>query len=60
MYPFISVRASKQYRKPIVRFHRTAVMAALTAKAHGGLWKELSKKEVKKNIASGEDCVVCI
>jgi hypothetical protein len=54
MYSFISVRASKQYRKPIVRFHRTAVMAALTAKAHGGLWKELPQQK-RKNIGSGED-----
>ncbi len=58
MYPFVSIRASKKHRKPIVRFHRTATIAAVMAKAHGGLWKELSKTEAKKNIGSGEDYAV--
>jgi hypothetical protein len=55
MFKFISIRRSKNHRKPVVRFHRTALMAEMTAKHHAGLWKEIPKEQPRKNIGSGED-----
>jgi hypothetical protein len=55
MFKFISVRPSRHHRKPVVRPHLTAGQAAATAKALGGVWRELPKAEAKKNIGSGED-----
>jgi hypothetical protein len=52
MFKFISIRRTKDHRKPVVRPHRTAHQAAVLAKAHGGTWREVPSR---KNIGSGED-----
>lgn len=57
MFKFVSVRASRDHRKPVVRPHHTAGQAAAVAKAFGGVWRELPKTGTKKNIGSGEDYV---
>ena len=57
MFKFISVRKTREHRKPVVRPHRTAHDAAIAAKMFGGMWREIAAQP-RKNITSGEDCVV--